>query len=168
MLIGGHTTSPDPRFGGMPARAWGALRRSRWRLLIALTAACLLLEEEFPFSDFPMYSSFADNTYYVYLADGSGSPLATLATAGITTPTLKKIYQSELRHETKRLRTSRQRMTPEQKRPVGERVLRRLRESRWAQQQGAAFPQVLRIYEVNISMAGTNFEKRRDLIAENS
>ncbi len=62
-----------------------------------LTLICLVVEEQYPFSNFPMYSSFGDRTYYIYLADGAGQPLATKPTAGMTTPTLKKVFDGELR-----------------------------------------------------------------------
>jgi len=37
---------------------------------------CLIARENYPFS-FPDYSSFAKNSFYIYLADGTGQPLAT-------------------------------------------------------------------------------------------
>lgn len=43
-----------------------------------------------------MYSSFARNSYYVYLADAAGHPLATRR-FGLTTPNLKKIFESKRR-----------------------------------------------------------------------
>lgn len=43
-----------------------------------------------------MYSSFAKNSYYIYLADAAGQPLAS-ARFGLTTPALKKIFESKRR-----------------------------------------------------------------------
>ena len=143
-----------------------SLRSGRWSLLLLFTTICLLMQEQFPFSNFPMYSSFGESTYYVYLADSEGKPFATLPTTGMTTPTLKKVYQTELDKEIRRLRSSRRKLTPYQKRPAGERTLAALKNSLWAQQQGAGFPAMLRLYEVNIALAGTKFDKRTDLIAE--
>ena len=134
--------------------------------LLVLTAACLVLREQYPFSHFPMYSSFGDNTYYVHLADGTGKPLPTLPTTGMMTATLKKMYDTELRKEVARLRRSRRRLTTEEKRPAGERVLLALNRSLWAQQQAPQFSPPLRIYEVNISCSAGRFEKRSELIAE--
>lgn len=68
----------------------------RWPALFGLTVLCLVLQENYPFSNFPMYSSFAKNSYYVYLADGNGQPLATTR-FGLTTPGMKKIYESRRR-----------------------------------------------------------------------
>lgn len=131
-----------------------------------LTVLCLVLREQYPFSHFPMYSSFGKTTYYVHLADGTGKPLGTLPTAGMMTATLKKMYDSELRKEVARLRSSRLRLTLEQKRGVGERVLAALNTSLWMQQQRPEFARPLRIYEVNVAYVSGRFEKRSDLIAE--
>jgi len=44
--------------------------------MIVPTVALLLIGEQFPFSYFPMYSSFDPQTEYYYVEDKSGSPLA--------------------------------------------------------------------------------------------
>ena len=126
--------------------------------LLLFTAACLIIGEQYPFSNFPMYSSFGRDTYYVYLADPTGQPLPTIQTVGMTTAILKKIYDTELRRELKQLRTQRRRLSPEQKRPVGERVLRSIATD-------AAAPP-LRLYEVNLTLEGGRFTKKTELIAE--
>jgi hypothetical protein len=113
-----------------------------------------------------MYSSFGRSTYYVYLTDGADQPLATITTLGITTPTLKKIYDGEVRKEVRRLRSARRLLTVEQRRPAGERVLESLKASPWVQQHAGSIPPVLRLHEVNISISGTRIEKRPQLIAE--
>ncbi len=43
-----------------------------------------------------MYSSFAKNSYYIYLADGKGEALGTNQ-FGLTTPGMKKIFESKRR-----------------------------------------------------------------------
>lgn len=135
-------------------------------LLCALTAVCLLLREQFPFSNFPMYSNFGNDTDYVHLADAEGQPLATLSVAGLNTATLKKLYQGELNREVARLRIPRRKLSAEQKRIAGERLLLTLKSSRFAHEQGAQFPPRLQLREVNISRSGDHFLKRSVLIAE--
>ena len=142
------------------------LRRLRCWPLLAITAACLVLQEQFPFSNFPMYSSFGRDTYYVYLADGAGEPLATIASFGITTPILKKMYDTELQREVKRLRTRRTRLRLEQKTPVGERVLQALTKPHAASPGGPERPAGLRLYEVNLSVESGRFVRRTELIAQ--
>ena len=155
-----------------PARAGSlgwvhSLRRLPCKPLWLLTALCLVIREEFPFSHFPMYSSFGRSTYYVHLADSTGSPLPTVATLGVSTPTLKKIYESEVRGEMKRIpKASRQRLSIAQRQPAGKRVLQRLSNSTSTGQSEAPRATGLRLYEVRISLEGGQFQKRRELIAE--
>ncbi len=132
--------------------------------MLTLTAACLVIGEQFPFSDFPMYSSFRRTTYYVYLADEAARPLPTIDTVGMMTPMLMKLYDTELRREITRLKSSRLSMSTEQKRPVGERTLKRLKATR--ERNGGAPVGPLRLYEVNISIVESQLNKRTDLIAE--
>ena len=133
--------------------------------LILLTVACLLVKEQYPLSDFPMYSSFTSKTFYVYLADGDGQPIAAAPAIGMTTPTLKKIYVSETRRERRRSGAPSKTVTNEQKRAAGDRVLADLKNSPVIRERNL-LPAVLRLYEVNISMAGGRFEKQTSLVAE--
>lgn len=134
--------------------------------LLLLTAACLVIGEQYPFSDFPMYSSFGRSTYYVYLADQADAPVHARELVGMITPTLKKVYDGEMRREAKALRVPRRRLTPEQKRVVGERILARLKTTVPAQEAGAAFPAALRLYHVDIELVEGRIEKKQSLIAE--
>ena len=137
------------------------LRRMPCKTMFFLTFACLVIKEQFPFSNFPMYSSFGESTYYVYLGDGTGRPLATLPSVSMTIPTLKKIYQIELNKEKKRLHVSLRELSVAQKKLAGERVLAQLRRSRQNR-----LPPVMRLYEVNLSLRAGRFEKQSQLIAE--
>ena len=73
-----------------------SLHPARWPVFSALTILCLVAGENYPFSNYPMYSSFKRKSYYVYLADKMGQPLAT-SRFGLTTPGLKKIFESQRR-----------------------------------------------------------------------
>ena len=44
--------------------------------MAALVVALLVIGEQFPFSYFPMYSSFDPRADYYYVADSAGQPLA--------------------------------------------------------------------------------------------
>lgn len=64
--------------------------------LAALIAFCLIVEESYPFSDFPMYSSLSPGTHYFYLTDENDHPLPVKGLFGISASELKKIYHSKL------------------------------------------------------------------------
>lgn len=63
---------------------------------ILITLLCLLLKENFPFTHYPMYSNFEDQTYYVWLGDGEGEPIPIQNTTGIRLGRIKKIYNTGL------------------------------------------------------------------------
>src|SRR5712691_1050000 len=78
------------------------LRQMRFGCLLVMTLLCLVLRENYPFSHFPMYSSFSRSTYLLYLADQKGAPLATKR-FGLTTSTLKKIFDNQRRKALQKL-----------------------------------------------------------------
>ena len=144
--------------------AAGWIQRSKTLPLLLLTTACLVIGEQYPFSNFPMYSSFTDRTYYVYLADGADQPVPSVPLVGMSTPTLKKVYDGEVRRALRRLKVRRQNLTAEQKQAIGAPILSRLRSSAPAGDE--RLPEVLRLYQVDIELHDGRFEKRRTLIAE--
>ncbi len=133
--------------------------------LLLLVLACLLVREQFPFSNFPMYSSFTNKTFYVYLADGAGQPVAAAPSTGLRTSQLKKIYQRELRKEEQSPGRPQARLTTDEKRTAGERVLATLKKSQWVRER-STLPSVTRLYEVNILFREGRFEKQSLLVAE--
>jgi len=64
--------------------------------LIALTAFCLIVEETYPFSDFPMYSSLSPGSHYFYLTDENDQALPVKGLFGISASEMKKMYHSKL------------------------------------------------------------------------
>ena len=70
--------------------------RCKW--LLIMTGLCLLLRENYPFSNFPMYSSFSHRTYFIHLADAQGSALSTRQ-FGLSNSTMKKIFDRYRRQE---------------------------------------------------------------------
>lgn len=79
--------------------AW--LRHTRCRCLLVMTLLGLGLRENYPFSHFPMFSSFSDRTYFIHLADADGTALKTRQ-IGLSNSAMKKIFdryrRSELKH----------------------------------------------------------------------
>ena len=61
-----------------------------------LTAKSEKPGEFYPFSNFPMYSSFEPETYYVYVTDLSGQPVAIAPRFGRSPSDVKKIYDRKL------------------------------------------------------------------------
>jgi hypothetical protein len=84
-------------------RAWLQQTRCQWLLL--MTLLCLGLRENYPFSNFPMYSSFSSRTYYIYLTDAKGAALRTKQ-FGLSSSGLKKIFDGYRRRELKNFANS--------------------------------------------------------------
>jgi len=74
------------------------LRRTGCQWLVVMTVLCLVLRENYPFSNFPMYSSFSRKTYFVYLVDPAGEAIKT-PTFGLSSSALKKIFDRARREE---------------------------------------------------------------------
>lgn len=88
----------------LPGAALAWLRETRCKWLLFMVLLGLSLRENYPFSHYPMYSSFSRRTYYIYLADANGRALRT-RDFGLSSSTLKKIFdrfrQKELKHSSK-------------------------------------------------------------------
>jgi hypothetical protein len=86
-------------FSSSARSVWATVRR--WWLHTPLTALAIycvlsvLLQENYPFSHFPMYSNPSPERPYYILADGQGQPLPTASLTGVTCPKIGKIYRTE-------------------------------------------------------------------------
>lgn len=149
------------------------LRRVPLKVALLLTAVCLIVKEQFPFSHFPMYQSFSDYSFSVYVADRDGEPLPVQAITSYKTSKLKKIFHDEQRAERERLERAGvdiegfRFMTAEQRRPAGERTLAWLfdktKPSGRAPLEAAA---PLRLYYIHLRVGEDGFEREVELIAE--
>ena len=70
---------------------------------LLVIAVCFVVRENFPFSHFPMYSSFSDYSYYIYFTDGKGEPVPILDLSGHKTSGLKKIYDKRLEKDREKM-----------------------------------------------------------------
>jgi hypothetical protein len=129
------------------------------RILLVLTLLNLLLRENFPFSHFPMYASFGDFTYYVFVADEHDEPLALRRVFGVSAPFLKKLYDGEVRAH-RRAGRALSAMTPTELNRAGLVALTHL----WG--RAPAGCRLLRLYQVNLRHDGRTVRETRMLVAE--
>ncbi|MEM9480390.1 MAG: hypothetical protein AAGA58_12125 [Verrucomicrobiota bacterium] len=142
--------------------------------LVAVTALCLSLGENFPFSNFPMYRSFSDYSYYVYFTDADGKPLPIKDLTGHRTSALKKIYNDEVKDTRKELEAAGakidgyQFMTPEQRKPAGEYTLEWLEENAKEGRDGwtSKVKAPVRIHHVDIKVTDGKTTKTDTVVAE--
>lgn len=132
--------------------------------------------EWYPFSNFPMYSTFEPTAYYVYVTDLEDKPVALVPTFGNWGSGVKKTYDQFLKTEVKRLKEQaiaaggkyRKRlveMTGEECRPAGDATLRQLRETSKAQDVVRKYPG-FRLYQVDITLEKGAIVKREKLVGE--
>ena len=85
----------------MIARLQAFWHRLPFRHLTVLVIALLVIKEQFPFSNFPMYSNFDSEADVVYIANQNGDPLAMDEVFRSGSSTAKKAYKKELGKLTK-------------------------------------------------------------------
>jgi hypothetical protein len=140
-----------------------ALRMSRFGVLLTFTVLCLIIGEQYPFSSFPMYSSFSHDTYYIYLADQFDRPIAAQVKLGVSTTRMKKIYDSQLRKDARRLKKTIREMSASDRANAANYLLSYLRKVPRAK---TLLPG-LRIYDVGLFLKEGRIEKESRLVLQN-
>lgn len=87
--------SPMAHLPLLAKKAWGFLKRSPIGALLIYTALSLVLKENYPFSNYPMYSNPSAERPYYTVADGNGQPIPVQKLTGITCPKIGKIYRKK-------------------------------------------------------------------------
>jgi hypothetical protein len=113
------------RFKSLLGAVRGWLARTRCKYLLVITLLCLVLRENYPFSHFPMFSSFSSRTYYIYLADAQGTALKGRE-FGLSNSDLKKIFDRFRREELERFAESGAARVPLAEAAAGQSLLRYL------------------------------------------
>ena len=109
-----------------------------------------------------MYSSFSDSTYYVYLTDSLDRPIATQTKLGVSTTTLKKVYDSQLRKDARSLKKRIRDLTPAEKAAAGGYLLSYIRSLLRARE----LPSGLRVYDVELVLKDGAIKKSTQLVAQ--
>jgi hypothetical protein len=138
------------------------LKPPRFKCLLVMTLLCLWLRENYPFSNFPMFSSFNGHTYLLHLTDAQGTAVSSRS-LGLQTSALKKIFDTRLRAELKKTsgpRTAARVALAEH--TAGEALLRYLDRQGSVQPQIRKFLHGLRVQQLAIRLDGHDlvFETR--------
>lgn len=132
--------------------------------------------EWYPFSNFPMYSTFEPTAYYVYVTDLEDKPLALVPTFGNWGSGVKKTYDKFLKEEVRRLKKEAEEaggkyrkrlveMSGEECRPAGDATLKQLRDTSKAQDVVGQY-RGFRMYQVDITLEKGTIVKREKLVGE--
>jgi hypothetical protein len=71
-----------------------------WPWFVASIVLGVFIQENFPFSHWPMYANFSRESGYVYVIDAAGEPIA-VATLFETAPRLRRQFERERRRLTR-------------------------------------------------------------------
>jgi len=132
--------------------------RFHWALVLLMAVIIPILTrhtekpgEFYPFSNFPMYSRFAPDTYYVYVTDLQDKPVPVGATFGTAISNVKKAYDRKLTNLKKESGTKDKKidMPLETKRVAADEVLHWLAENA-PDKRSLNSHAGLRLYEVNV------------------
>jgi len=121
--------------------------------------------EWYPFSNFPMYSSFEKQAYYVYITDKGDKPIPNYPTFGTWPSHVKKIYDGEIKAIAKDLKKASKKLTPEERYPAGNAVLKQLRDNSTYPDEVKKYPG-LRLYQVDITLKDGRIHKETTLVGE--
>ena len=113
------TSMPDST-PSLPARLRSLWARVPFRHMTALVIALFVIKEQFPFSNFPMYSNFDAEADVVFVADQKGDPLAMdkiFSSGGSSTA--KKAYKKELGKITKPTKRDSNEATAQERQTAG-------------------------------------------------
>ncbi|MGI8955729.1 MAG: hypothetical protein ACR2II_02300 [Chthoniobacterales bacterium] len=144
-------------------RAW--LQRTRCKWLLGMTIFCLLLRENYPFSNFPMYSSFSSRTYYLYLTDAKGTAIQTTR-FGPASSTLKKIFDRYRRQELERFKSAGNERVPRTEASAGRLLLLYLGGLSANRPEAAGLLAGLQVQHVKVSEQGDALKLETHVVAQ--
>lgn len=91
--------------------------------MLVLVLALYLIREQFPFSNFPMYSNISEEADVTFVTDQNDKPLAMKALFKTSSGTSKKMYKKELGSITSQTGRDSEEATAEERARAGKAVL---------------------------------------------
>jgi hypothetical protein len=160
------------------AKIWHELQQCKTLLLLvlltafvipALTAKTQKPGEFYPFSNYPMYASFDDETYYVYITDSQANPLPAGRLFGSSVSQMKKMYDGELKKikNDTQFKLPRTQLPAQYKQQAAQTVLKHLVQHVPVLQQAVlAKLSGLQMYQVDIQLVQGSIRKESQLVGE--
>ncbi len=132
--------------------------------LLIYCAISLLLEENYPFSHYPMYSNPGSDRSYYIVADADGQPIPIADLTGITCPKVGKMYRKKAGELASRLKLDRGSLPTEQQQKVGEEIFAQLR--LYAKQLNKSLPDKLVLQKVDINLRDGKITENPKVLAQ--
>lgn len=107
---------------------------SGWRTspvtsLLIFCVLSLVLKENYPFSNFPMYTNPSPESSYFSITDGEGNDLPIARLTGVTCPKVGKIFKKKAAESQKKQRVKPADLSAEVTQAIGAEIFQYLRES---------------------------------------
>jgi hypothetical protein len=132
--------------------------------LAIFVVVCLIAKENFPFSNFPMYSRPGAERGYFVVTDGEGEPIPVGKMTGVTASQVGKAYRKKSKELSLKADVTGQ-ARPARDRTVATEIFEMLREQ--ASKRGKEIPEKLQLHLVEIRFEdGEIKENKRVLFAE--
>jgi hypothetical protein len=141
------------------------LLRTPLTALAVFVVACLIAKENFPFSNFPMYSRPGAERGYFVVTDGKGDPIPIGTLTGITASQVGKAYRKKSKELALQTPQAACQSRADRDRAVGMEIFQLLRQQ--ASKRGKDIAEKLQLQFMEIRFAdGQIKESKRVLVAE--
>jgi hypothetical protein len=131
--------------------------------LAAYTTLSLVLEENYPFSHYPMYSNPSPERTFFVVADGDGEPIPVATLTGISCPKVGKMFRTKSDELAGSLGVRRRELDAGQLRAVAGAVFAQLREG--AATRNQPMPEKLRLSIASVSYVDGQVVEDHELVA---
>lgn len=136
-------------------------------LLILLAAFCvisLVIKENYPFSNYPMYSDPDPFAHVYFLADQAGKPLPLYEMAFVTSPNLGKILRKRQQDRAKALKISVKDLSPEDQSAIGKDLVAYLRSQSAYLTKSDKLPKAVKIMRTTIQFENGEVVERSEVL----
>lgn len=161
-------TAPPPLPWPADATFWQRvvlfLKISPITTLALYTIFSLILKENYPFSNYPMYSNPSPERPYYTVADGNGQALPIQTKTGITCPKIGKIYRKKAEELAKKLDIRAVDLKPDQVQIIGMEIFAQLRHE--AEKLKQPMPGRLQLVKTYISYENGKVVETPNVIAQ--
>jgi hypothetical protein len=157
-----NADAPNPPDKLLPA-VWFWLMRTPLTVLALYCLISLMLEENYPFSHYPMYSNpSAGRSYYMIADADTGNPLPIADLTGITCPKIGKIWRTKIA-ETKKDKVKPGLDEKAGNQAVGLSIFEQLRG--YAKERNQVLPARLQVSRVEISYSNDKVVETPEILA---
>lgn len=140
--------------------------RQTWLLilLVVFCAVSLVIKENYPFSNYPMYSDPDPYAQVYFLADHEGKPLPLYEMAFVTSPNLGKILRKRQQERAKALKISVKDLSAEDQAAIGKELVSYLRSQSAYLTKSDKLPKAVQIMKTTIQFENGEVVERPEVV----